>query len=33
MTLDMSFVHRSIEILALYLDYKFTWQSTITNSY
>ncbi len=33
MTLDISFVHRSIEILSLCLDYEFTRQSTITTSY
>jgi len=33
MTLDISFAHRSIEILFLCLDYEFTRQSTITTSY
>jgi hypothetical protein len=33
MTLDMSFVHRSIGILSLCLDREFTRQSTITTSY
>jgi hypothetical protein len=32
MTLDMSFVHQSIEILSLCLDCEFTRQSTITTS-
>ena len=33
MTLDISFVHRSIEILSLGLGYEYTRQSTITTSY